>query len=646
MNIQELERLSPGHYYYDVYDQLKRFIYRRSERAFAAGDAGRDAIATREAVEARQRAVREHLIASIGGLPPMDTPLEARTVDVVEGGDFRIEKVIFQSRPRHYVTANLYLPDGLSEPCGAVLFLCGHHHQAKHVEEYQIVCQYLVQAGLVVLAQDPIGQGERLSYYEPELQDTTVGWGTTEHEHAGLQCLLLGDGIARYFLHDAMRGVDYLLSRPEVDGSRIGVTGNSGGGTQSCLMMLGDSRIAAAAPATFLMNRQTYMISGGAQDAEQIWPGFTAAGFDHEDILIAMAPRPVRVLAVTSDYFPIEGTRRTVARCQRFWALYGKKDDLDLVEDQSTHAYTRTLARAAAEFFSRHLLGKECSLNDSRIAPLDPRLLWCTASGQVRGELDSAAFVFEANQERLREVEEKRRQIPEARRRERALEWLRDRVYCDRTPCELNPRFYFTNRMETLSVQACFWWSQEGLFNHGIAFRHFHHTDRKLPVTLAVWDGGTGCLHPHLEWIQNTCNEGRTVLVLDVSGVGALFPNSISASPPEGFYGVIHKLADDLSWLDDDLAALRTYDVLRALDMIRTWPGMDADDIRLYAYGRHGLYGRLAALLDQRIRRAEIANGLHSFTGLVASRHYDSHNAKSIVLRGMLSYFDLPEMEG
>src|SRR5258705_11189966 len=118
-----------------------------------------------------------------------------------------------------------------------------------------------------------------------------------------------------------MRGVDYMLTRPDIDPNKIGVTGNSGGGTQTSLMMLGDPRIAAAAPATFIMNRETYMNCGGAQDAEQIWPGFTAAGYDHEDILLAVSPKPVRVLAVQYDFFPIEGLRRHAERCKPIWKM-------------------------------------------------------------------------------------------------------------------------------------------------------------------------------------------------------------------------------------------------------------------------------------------------------------------------------------
>ncbi|MDG0794213.1 acetylxylan esterase [Cohnella ginsengisoli] len=331
-------------------------MYDRSMAAFAQGDRDRDAIADRGQLEARREMLREKLIAAIGGLPSGDTPLNPRTRGVVAREGYVIEKVMFESRPRAYVTANLYVPDGIDSPRGAVLFLCGHDHEAKHGEEYQTVCGILVKAGLVVLAMDPIGQGERFSYYDASSGSLAVTDGIVEHDYAGQQCLPLGDGLARYFLHDAMRAVDYLAGRPEVDPARIGVTGNSGGGTQTSLMMLADPRIAAAAPATFIMSRESYLVTGQAQDAEQIWFGMTALGLDHEDILMAMAPKPVLVLAVTNDFFPIEGTHRTVERVRRIWTMYGCEDRLRFVEDDSHHKYTVPLAQAAAGFFREHLL--------------------------------------------------------------------------------------------------------------------------------------------------------------------------------------------------------------------------------------------------------------------------------------------------
>ncbi len=647
MSLMDLEKTSAHNYAHSMKDQLRELVYARSEEAFSAGDAARDAVVSAEALRKRQQRVREGFLAGMGGLPPRDTPLNPRVTGIVKEDGFRIEKVIFESRPGAYVTANLYVPDEVASPRGAVLFLCGHHEQAKHAGEYQAVCRHLVKAGLVVLAQDPVGQGERFSYYERERGGSTVNWGTTEHDYAGAQCLLLGDGIARYFLHDAMRGVDYLLSRPEVDPSRIGVTGNSGGGTQTGMMMMADPRIAAAAPATFIMNRRTYLRTGGAQDAEQIWRGFTAAGFDHEDILLAMCPKPVCVLAVTCDFFPIEGTRQTVSRCRRLWKMAGRESDLEMVEDVSTHAYTPALARAATRFFSRHLLGREVTVDSATIQPIEPRRLWCTVSGQVRGEIEGARAVYEENQDRLKALESERPGATAAReddRCQRALSWLRTQVTEGRRPMALNPRFLpRVGQADELVADLGYWWSQQGLLNEGLLFRNIPGAATSQPVTLAVWDGGTTALRRHVPWLRRTCQAGRAVPVLNGAGDGRATPNPLNAYPLHEPYGAIHKLNDDLIWLGDSLCAMRVYDVLRALEVIGEWPGLDASNVAVYAHGTQGVYAELAAALEPRLARIEVVEGMESFAAWVRARHYDTCGSRALLLPGILQHADLPD---
>lgn len=645
MALRDLEQFSPGHWFYDLGDQLKQHIYRRSSQAFAEGDAKRDALSSPEQVIAHQWTIQETLLRGIGGLPPFDTPLNAQVTGTVQGDGFRVEKIVFQSRPRHYVTANLYLPDNVQAGTPAILFLCGHHGRAKHEPEYQSVCQHFVHAGFVVLAQDPIGQGERFGYYESALEDTTVGWGTTEHDHAGAQCLPLGDGTARYFLHDAMRGVDYLCSRSEVDADRIGVTGNSGGGTQSSLLMMADPRLACAVPGTFIMNRETYLWQGGAQDAEQIWRGFTEAGFDHEDILNALAPKPIRVIAVRSDFFPIEGTRRTVERCKRIWGLFGKECNIDLIEDDSTHKYTYNLAESATDFFIKHLMHKEPTPRTPNIAPFPPEQLWCTQSGQVRADFPDAEFVFEANQVRLREVEAQRWSIGESERRDRAQKWLTSRVNRGRKPAPLSPRFYRNAQEQNWLLEMAIWWSQEDVLNHAYLIRDYQQMGQTLPVTVALWDGGTNSLRNHYDWIAEQLANEQAVMVLDVSGAGALTPRAFAQIPSDAFYGAIHKLSTDLIFLGDDLVSLRVWDVLRALDMIEAWKGLNSEEITLYAEGREGIYGQLAAFIDPRIQSVEAVGGIGSYEKWLTSRHYLHDNIYSVILPDVLNYLDLSELQ-
>ncbi len=585
------------------------------------------------------------MVANLGGLPSVTTPLNARVTGTVSGEGFRIEKVIFESRPRHYVTANLYIPSTL--PAGrsaAVLFLSGHHNTAKVVGEYQSVCQTLARAGLIVLSQDPVGQGERLSYFEPDTQKNPVGMGTRDHDHSGAQLRFMGDTLARIMLHDAMRGIDYLISRAEVDPAKIGVTGNSGGGTQTSLVMLADPRVAAAAPATFIMSRDAYQRTGQPQDAEQIWPGFTAAGFDHEDILLAMAPKPVCVLAVTSDFFPIEGTRRTVTRGRRVWEIAGKGAALALVEDDSTHSYTPNLAKAAAAFFAQHLLGRTVDLKTFEPKLLPAEQLYATKSGQVRGELADAEFVFEANLQRYKEAEATLAAMAPAERKTRARDWLRTQVMRQREASPLNPRRIDRGRrVGAFTVDTAFWYPQPNLANLGMLIRPRERPSENLPVTIAIWEEGTAALSKHAAWIEAETGRGRAVFVVNLSGMGPLKLDAINHGAMNAFYGTWHKLSDDLEWMGDSMVALRTFEAWKAVDVLAAWPELKRDDVRFYAEGRVGVHAKLAAALEPRVSGCEWNEGFR-FADFVRTRFYDTADIKPYFLPGVLRYFDVDQL--
>lgn len=644
MRIKELESYHLG--YYDVKDQLKRHVYSRSESAFRAGDAARDAIRNAEELLNRQSHIRGHFKESVGGWPAVGIAVNAEVMKRTNYDGFTVENIIIESRPNVYVTANLYVPDGLASPTAAVLFLCGHAREAKSYPEYRNVCRYMALSGMAALAIDPLGQGERLNYIDVLTNGQTVGWGTMEHSYAGAQCWPLGDGLARYFVHDAMRAVDYLISRPEVDPAKIGVTGNSGGGTQTAMMMMADERIAAAAPGTFVMNRQTYMYAGGAQDAEQIWPNLTAVGIDHEDILIAMAPKPVLVLAARYDFFPIEGTRRTVERSRRLWELHGKGDDLVLFEDDSVHKYTTPMAERSAAFFAWHLLGKRIDATAYRGRSIDPAALQVTATGQILTERPNACAIHNEIVNRSYEIIGQREALQEDVKRARAAAWLKELVFDGREKCELNPRHYMMeSQIGDLSVYNSIWRSQPDVFGHAFFLKHNRFTNRRLPVTIALWEYGSGQMQAHFDWITRTCAEGRGVVVLDVSGTGPLMPHAIQRNDPYDYAGIFYKLTHDLLWLGDSLAAIRTYDAVRAVDLVeRMEDQFDPGDIRFYTHGRANVYGMIAALLDERIRHVTTANGEEQVAGWVQSRHYNNYDVLSYVVPGILQYCDIPDI--
>src|SRR5690606_25312364 len=142
-----------------------------------------------------------------------------------------------------YVSATLYLPEGQRGAAPAILYCSGHNILGYRSDTYQHVIINLVKKGFVVLAFDPIGQGERLQYYDPVSKASTIGGPTREHAYSSMQLLLTGNNLVNYMVWDGIRAIDFLCSRKEVDQNRIGVTGRSGGGTQSAYLGAVDERV-------------------------------------------------------------------------------------------------------------------------------------------------------------------------------------------------------------------------------------------------------------------------------------------------------------------------------------------------------------------------------------------------------------------
>ncbi len=625
--------------YMDFAIQLQCRTYERSERAFARWEAHKDGLTTPDAVRQWQAHIRAVAEEAVGGLLRLDAPLNPRTCGEVEGEGFRVERIIFESLPGYLVTCALYLPEATDTPGPAVLFVCGHSAEAKGAAVYQAVCQRLARNGLVVLAMDPPGQGERFSYIDEEGRQR-IGSCTPDHDQAGLQCWLAGRSIARYFIRDAMRAIDLLQQRPEVDPDRIGLTGNSGGGTQSTWLMMLEPRIRAAAPGCFVMRRREYMWTGQAQDSEQIIPGGTARGLDHEDFLIAMAPRPAMVLSAEYDYFCIEGALATVQRARRIYRLLGAPDALRMATVKKTHGYAPELARAATAFFCEVLLGKEPDeVDHSEPEPLDPADLWCTPEGQLLLEDPTTPTVFHLNRdEHVRTLQA--RPAPERRA---CREVLSEHVLAHREPCELRPRWVSEREGEGAVARSGFWFTEPFLCNAGFLFKP---TEDFRELIVALFHDGNRELETRSDWIEARLAAGAAVLAVDVRGEGLISARELNPTGLHARYGTLYKLTSDLVCLGDDLASGRVYDVLRALELARTDPaiGLEGRPIRLCGFGLGGYYAYLAGALDENLPAAEIEDAPFSMESVLRTRFYEYGRTMQAVIFGMLQHFDLPDL--
>jgi dienelactone hydrolase len=232
--------------YRDYSRCLPDYLRELAQRAYLTRNREIAKLTNPAAIRARQKWVRETFWKLAGGEPER-TPLNARSLGTVEREGFRIEKILYESVPQFHVPANLYIPSSAKPPYPGVLFQMGHTMNGKAADTYQRCCQGLARLGYLVLAFDPMGQGERIYYPGSSLQRTRLRSSDDEHTTPGKQMILLGDTCSRMQVWDAVRSLDYLAAHPLVDPKKLASTGQSGGATVTMLLTAVDDRLAAAA---------------------------------------------------------------------------------------------------------------------------------------------------------------------------------------------------------------------------------------------------------------------------------------------------------------------------------------------------------------------------------------------------------------
>jgi cephalosporin-C deacetylase-like acetyl esterase len=289
------------------------------------------------------------------GTFPEKTPLKPLVTRKVVMDFYTMEHVVFQSQPGFYVTSTLYLSKKLKAKTPAILFCSGHNVSGYRSEKYQNLILNFVKKGFIVYAFDPIGQGERLQYYNPADNSSTVGSPTRQHSYPGLQALISGSSIANYMVWDGIRAVDYLLSRKEVDARRIGIYGRSGGGTQSALISLFDDRISTVVSENYITNYKHLLLNAGPQDAEQNLTASLKNQLDHPDLLLARAPKPTMLVFTSRDMFNIHGAMQTFNEVKSYYGLINKSENFVFTVDDTTHATTAKNRIAIYKFLQKNL---------------------------------------------------------------------------------------------------------------------------------------------------------------------------------------------------------------------------------------------------------------------------------------------------
>jgi len=543
---------------------------------------GREAVVARihtvADAERRKQSVRETLLSLIGGLPDYTGPLNPSIRGRIQTAKYTIEKVIFESLPGFFVTANLYRPNRPGRYPG-VLLQAGHTQEGK--PEGQRLAANLALQGFVVLAFDPVGQGEREQTYDRRVDRALAGWSVPEHIQAGAQSLLAGESVARYFIWDAKRALDYLASRPEVDAARLGAVGCSGGGALTAFIGALDARLKAVAPACF-MNSYRLLFAGSNPDSEMSLPNLLFRGLDMADYVELSSPTPWLILATEGDYFTPAGARLVYEEARRWYGLYGAEDKLRLFVGGGPHGTPLETREAIYEWMIRWLKDGRGDFHEQPVKIYNNYELLVTSSGHVDDEPGSRKLhqlILDGYRARQRQGS-----IPELVAELRKLNIPSSGAAPDVRVADES------DGPDGRRLRVRFE-SEPGVEIGGRLY--LPHASERRPAVLLVADKtSSASILSTAALAERIARAGRVVLELE--------PRDAPGEGDRPFVG---------NWLTNaragqigrNLPAMRAHDIVRGIDLLAARKEVDANSIRAAARGVKGIWLLLAAAVDGRI---------------------------------------------
>ena len=546
-------------------------------------------IQTRAEAEQRRDMVRRKVIELLGGLPERKLPVAVRSFGAIEGDGFRVEKLAYESLPNFWVTANVYVPTNRPGPFPAVVLSPGHEASGK-TGQYSFGVNF-ARIGIVALAFDPIGQGERIQYYDPEKKTSIVGGATAEHGEANIPTMLVGDDLERYMVHDGMRAIDYLSERKDVDAAHIGALGCSGGGTETAVLAALDDRVKAAGTACYITSFEELLPSpAGVQEAEQSIPHFIQSGLDLADWVEAAAPRPYAIISTTADMFPFEGARQSYTEAKRIYSLYGAGDRLQWITGPGGHGNLGPISPEILSFFAKYLKGDDSAQQFIPAKPANPNDLRCTPTGHIDGET-----VWSLNRAR----------IP--------------------TP-HVQDIEHLGADIRTLT---------------GIEWQPGAKTPASLPDGVKVFRPEGSGPWPAVLWLdsapaaEDPVKNGSLVLAMAAQPWP---PGTESIKSP--YLGAFNLLSLRAFLVGKTIVGIRADDVLHAIDWL--YANEHPSSLTVHAAGDLGIVALHVAVLDPRIAHVEVDANLPTYRSIVEEPIH--RNVSEIVIPGVLKKYDVPDL--
>ena len=501
---------------------------------------------------------------------------------------FHIEKFYYESLPNLFVPANLYVPDNISQPRATVIYLSGHSHGQK--VNYQAHARRLAELGFVTLIFDTIQFGEVWGHHWGPYNKGWFNWYSRGYNPAAVE------------LWNAIRGLDYLATRVDVDMDNIGITGISGGGSQSWYFAAADPRVKAAAPvcgAGTMDSQVGERRIDGHCDCMMINNGYQ---MDYTDIGALIAPKPLLIAQSDRDeLYGIESTRQFYQTLRNFYKKFDAENNISLVETPGGHSYHPKSRKAIFSFFLQHLMGKDVPAEEIVDIETNKEKLLPADSLNVYNGRPPATDITKTIQHSFIKTAE----IPVINSREDLVDhqkkvkhFLKSRTFGAFPDAAIDlggKMIYRTADLAKYGNKTYSFNSEEG-WELKVNIFYRHPQEEKSPLLLVLRTPGEERWES--EGFAQKVPGKHNIAYVEVRGVGE------AGWAPELNWHIRRSAA----WLGKTIASMQIYDTMRALEFCRTLPEVNPD--RISILGRDGMasIAMYAALMDEKCENIYLAN--------------------------------------
>lgn len=624
---------------------VETHIERLAEQYLAKRRERLDAIDSEDAARERQEEVRA-VCAEILGEMPERTPLQTKVIQRLERDGYELEALMYESWPGQLVTANLYLPTHREPPYPSVLCNVGHWEDGKAHSDHQRLARLLARRGIATLIIDAVGQGERVQLYDVTLRRSWLGSNVAlEHTHLGNLFYLIGRNPATLSLWDALRGVDLLSDREELDSERIAAVGDYSGATLTRYLCLMEKRLTAAA----CVLSEAHFDPLGGLDAEQNLFGALPRSVTPIDGFMAFAPKPLLLCHVAADPEP-EWAAKNTEELGAWYDHFYARPKVEWFSGEGQNGYFRAARAQTVDFLARAFGLPNVLVRETQV-PIDtPQDLFCTETGQICNSLNIQdwfghlqSLMAENGLPPSFEVPDSEPEALELQASSRRK--IRKLLELPKVEDPVEGQVEGRSMDWGLTVEKGRLIVEEGIY---LPYSFYSEPDSQedrepRPTVLTVHERGLAAVAAQGPWMTRLATGGFNVMAVDVRGTGETrFVQRQRKA--EGYEGLL--LGTEASWARRSLNAginlfgRRVFDVLRAVSYLRTRRDVKPEQVCVTGVGRGALWALYAAALDAEIAQTVLLRGLTDYKCLAEHRRHNHHF--SLYLPGVVKDFDLP----